>query len=61
MDHITVPAVIRTPSGSDATMLEVSTPDGWVTIEPAEVGGPTLTVDACTWQRLVTACARLSV
>jgi len=60
MDHITVPAVVRTPAGPDAMALEVSVTDGWVIVEPAEVGGPALTVYACTWQRLVAASARLS-
>lgn len=60
MDHITVPAIIRTASEPDAMTLEVSVTDGWVTIEPADVGGPTLTVDACTWRRLVDAGTRLS-
>ncbi|OZD48560.1 hypothetical protein CH252_18690 [Rhodococcus sp. 06-1477-1B] len=61
MDHITVPAIVRTPAGPDATTLEVSALDGWVAIAPADVGGPTLTVDTCTWRRLIAASARLGV
>ncbi len=61
MDHVTVAAVVRTPTGPDAATLEVGLVDEWVTIEPTEAGGPTFTVDVCTWWRLVAAGALLGV
>ncbi len=59
MDHIAIPAVVRTPTGAKSIVFEVDVPDGWVMVEPVEVGGPALTVDAYTWERLVWVSARL--
>ncbi|WP_226655085.1 hypothetical protein [Leifsonia sp. LS1] len=40
-------------------MLEVGLLDDWVVIASTETGGPSITVDECSWRRIVAAAESL--